>query len=208
MRISGVGLRQVSRKQQQGKKRAEREAARKKAKRKQQIRSVLIGLGVVGVIALAIVIIQPAPALTGVTTQTGWDLPGLEDNEARITLDQFSGKPTVAAFFASWCPHCIRELPGFAALSQEIGDDVNFVGINTQDGGAGKGLAASSGIDAWPLARDVGGTSGDNLSVGAFGARGMPLTVIYGPNGEVADITRGPMSGDELFNKLQALFGI
>ena len=33
------------------------------------------------------------------------------------------------------------ELPGFAALSREIGDDVNFVGINTQDNGRGSGLA-------------------------------------------------------------------
>ena len=198
----------MSRKQQHGKKRAAREAARKKAKRRQQIRTGLIGLGVVAVIALAIVVIRPASSLTGVTTQTGWDLPGLHDTESRITLDQFAGKPTVAAFYASWCPHCQRELPGFAALSREIDDDVNFVGINSQDSGGGKGLAASSGIDAWPLARDVGGRDGRNLSVTAFGARGMPLTVIYGPNGEVADITQGPMTAGQLLTKLETLFGI
>lgn len=196
----------MSRKQQQTKKKAQREAARKAAARRKTFINVAIGVGVVAVVALAFIVIRPAPALTGVTTQSDWDLPGLDDSDLRINLRDFEGKPTVAAFFASWCPHCQRELPGFATLSGQVGDRVNFVGINTQDNGNGKGLARTSGIDDWPLARDVGGADGRNLSV-AFGARGMPLTVIYGPNGEVADITRGPMSATTLLEKLEGLFG-
>jgi thiol-disulfide isomerase/thioredoxin len=198
----------VSRKQQQHKKRAEREASRKAAERRRTVRNVFIGVGVVVLLGAGFFVFQPGPGATGTTTQSSWDLPSLYDSEQRVTLADFQGKPTVAAFFASWCPHCQRELPGFAALSTQIDDQVNFVAINTQDGGNGKGLAERSGIDAWPVARDIGGTNGNSLSTGAFGARGMPLTVIYGPDGEVADITRGAMSADQLFAKLQALFNV
>lgn len=198
----------VARKQQQQKRRAEREATRQAAERQRKIRNALIGVGVVALTAVAFVAFKPGPGATGTTTQTAWDLPSLYDGEQRVTLADFQGKPTVAAFFASWCPHCQRELPGFAALSTQIDDQVNFVAINTQDSGNGKSLAESSGIDAWPVARDIGGTNGNSLSTGAFSARGMPLTVIYGPNGDVADITRGAMSADQLFSKLQTLFDV
>lgn len=172
------------------------------------MRGLLVGVGVILAIGAVLVIFPPSGAddLTGVAQTEAWELPAL-DGEEPIALADFSGKPTVAAFFASWCPHCARELPGFANLSAQIGEQVNFVGINTQDSGRGLGLARDSGIDAWPLARDVGGGDERDLS-SAFGARGMPLTVIYGPDGRVADVTRGPMSATTLLSKLEALFGI
>ncbi len=170
------------------------------------MRTSLIGLVVVAAAGVALFVFRPGPPPAGTAALESWELPEL-GGEARVALADFSGKPTVAAFFASWCPHCQRELPGFASLSDQIGEQVNFVGINTQDNGRGLGLAREAGINAWPLARDVGGGDQRDLSA-AFGARGMPLTVIYGPDGRVADVTRGPMSATTLLSKLEALFGI
>ncbi len=172
------------------------------------MRGLLIGVGVILAIGAVLVIFPPSGAddLTGVAQTEAWELPAL-DGEEPIALADFSGKPTVAAFFASWCPHCRRELPGFAALSRQLDDQVHFVGINTQDRGNGKRLAEQSGIDEWPLARDIGPGDQRELST-AFGARGMPLTVIYAPDGTVRDVNRGVLSASQLAAKLEAFFGV
>ena len=166
----------------------------------------VIALAVVGLAAI-LVLTWPQPDV-GSTEAEAWSLPSL-DSEGQRALDDFAGKPTVAAFFASWCTVCEQEIPEFRALSEEIGDDVNFVGINSQDNGRGMGDADKWGIAGlWPLVRDIGGNNGSSLSVETFGARGMPLTVIYDPNGTVAHVQRGGMSAGQLESLLSDLFGI
>lgn len=189
--------------------RRERAAAKARAERRNRILTVLT-LGVTGVALIAVVIASftgGADAPTGVTEQTAWDLPEL-DGDGRIALADFEGTPTVAAFFASWCTVCIDELPQFAAASQLVGDQVDFVGIDMMDNGTGLGLAQRTGIAGlWPLARDVGGIDGRGLAT-AFGAQGSPMTVIYSPDGEPLDVIRGGISGQALIDRLVNLFDI
>ncbi len=144
--------------------------------------------------------------LTGSTATDGWDLPSLE-GEGRVALADFRGRPTVAAFFASWCTICRAELPGFAHLSESLTGEVNFVGINTMNNGTGLAFARDMGIDIWPLARDIGGADGRQLATN-FGARGSPTTVIYDEEGQVVDVTLGRLTSDQLAGKLQQYFGI
>ena len=81
------------------------------------------------------------------------------------------------------------------ALSEQIGDDVNFVGINSQDNGQGMGDANKWGIAGrWPLAKDIGNGNGSGLSTGAFSMRGMPLNLIYDGNGTLVHVQRGGLS--------------
>lgn len=189
------------------KKRAEEKAAAKaKALRAKRIK---VGAGV----AAAAVILVGFLALTwpepdvGSTAAESWDLPALTGDE-RITLSDFDGKPTVAAFFASWCEVCEAEIPGFVELSHEIGDDINFVGINSQDNGRGGGDADKWGMTgAWPIARDIGGRNQSGLSVNTFGARGMPLTVIYDESGNVVHVQRGGITAAQLLVLLEDLVG-
>jgi thiol-disulfide isomerase/thioredoxin len=178
-------------------------------------RNRILRNSVVGVVAAAVFVVSffslggTGTALTGDTGATTWDLPGLADTEERIALADFTGKPTVAAFFASWCTVCEAEMPGFAILSDQLGDQVNWVGINTQDNGAGFGDAKKWGLDTrWPIARDIGGTNGSDLSTGTFGMRGSPLTVIYDEAGGVVHVQRGGMSADQLLTLLQQQFGL
>jgi len=198
----------VSRKAQERSRKSERtEARRQAAVRKKRIRIGLIGGGAaVVVVLLAVLIFTGGATATGVTDPAAWDLPALETEE-RVALADFTGKPTVAVFFASWCAECWDELPGLATLAEELGTEVDFVGINSQDGGRGSGMASETGIDAWPVGRDVGGNDGRGLST-AFGARGMPLTVIYDASGNVIDVQLGAQHAPELRSKLQAFFQI
>ncbi len=183
--------------------------ARARAERRRTILTAAI-LGVIGVGLIAIVIASfsgGSDAPTGVTERTAWDLPEL-DGDGRIALADFEGTPTVAAFFAAWCAVCVDELPQFAAVSDVVGDQVDFVGIDTMDNGTGLGLAQRTGIaERWPLARDIGGIDGRGLAT-AFGAQGSPMTVIYSADGEPLDIIRGGISGQALIDRLVNLFGI
>ncbi len=192
-------------------KKAAQEAARRKAQRNQRF---FIGAGVIAVAALFGGLVFSSiggggSGLTGDSSATAWDLPALDGSEQRIALADFSGKPTVAVFFASWCDVCEIEIPQFVTLSDQLGDAVNWVGINSQDRGRGRGDAAKWGIDTrWPLARDIGSGDGRELSAATFGARGMPLTVIYDEDGGVVHVQRGGISAEGLLQILDAAFDI
>lgn len=188
--------------QKRAAKREEQERLRRAAARKQQIRNGLIGVGLVVFVVAFALAIWPEPD-EGNTTADAWDLPQL-DGDGRVALADFAGKPTVAAFFASWCEVCEHEIPEYLALSDEIGDEVNFVGINTLDNGAGMGDARKWGIAGkWPLARDIGNGNGSALGQATFGAAGMPMTVIYDEQGTPVQILQRGLSRSQLLRLLE-----
>ncbi len=187
-------------------KREEQERIRRAAERKLKIRNALIGASLAVFVVLFAVAIWPTPD-EGNTTADAWDLPQL-DGEGRIALADFAGKPTVAAFFASWCEVCEHEIPQYLALSEEIGDEVNFVGINTLDNGSGMGDARKWGIAGkWPLARDIGNGNGSALGQATFGAAGMPMTVIYDEQGTPVQILQTGLSQSQLIQLLEQYTG-
>ncbi len=50
-----------------------------------------------------------------------------------VSLADFAGKPVIANSWAVWCPFCVKELPDFAAVQKELGDEVIFVAINRKE---------------------------------------------------------------------------
>lgn len=188
------------------KQRAE-DARRRQETRKRTIRNTAIaGAAGVGLI-LMLVLLWPEPQV-GDTSADAWDLPQL-DGDGRVALADFRGTPTVAAFFASWCDVCEHEIPEYLAVSQQVGDAVTFVGIDTQDNGRGLADAEKWGIaGAWPLAEDIGNSNGSGLSTGSFGMRGSPMTVFYDEAGTVLHVQRGGLSGEQLLQALDQLYGI
>ena len=180
---------------------------RRKARRKQLLTRLGVGVGVALFAVVVVLAFSEGDTAQGIAETDRWDLPALEGGDDRITLAQFEGKPTVAAFFASWCTICQRELPGFGQLSHVVAEDVNFVGINTMNNGSGLPFARQMGIDHWPLARDVGLLDGRQLATN-FGDRGSPTTVLYDADGNVVDVTLGALTASQLAQKLNQFFGI
>ena len=191
-------------------KRRELERKRQQEARKGAIRNGALVIGGLVAAVVLVIAVWPSPSAEEVeaerisnTTAEAWDLPQL-DGDGRIALADFRGKPTIAAFFANWCTVCEREMPELLALSKQIGDQVNFVGINMMDGGRGFGDAQQWGIAGeWPLARDIGNGNGSLLSARTFGATGSPLNVIYTADGSVLQIIRGGVSPSGLLTFLE-----
>jgi thiol-disulfide isomerase/thioredoxin len=105
------------------------------------------------------------------------------------TLAEFQGQPIVLNFFASWCPPCVAELPEFEEISKEVGDAVQFVGINTD-----------FQQDAWLRLVEVTGVTyptffqpSSALYV-ATESPSMPTTVFLDENGNVAFTHAGRLS--------------
>jgi thiol-disulfide isomerase/thioredoxin len=185
-------------------KRREAEAKRRRESRNKKLRTFGVGGVAVVLLALLLVATWPEPAV-GNTSADAWDLPQL-DGEGRVRLADFQGKPTVAAFFASWCTVCEDEIPELLALSRELEGQVNFVGINSQDNGRGLGDAEKWGIAGeWPLATDIGNGNGSALSVQTFGARGSPTNVIYDASGQMVHVELGGVTPQRLLTLLDQL---
>jgi thiol-disulfide isomerase/thioredoxin len=49
----------------------------------------------------------------------------------RVSLKDFSGKPVVVNFWATWCPPCLQEMPIFEELQKKYATSgLTFLGIN------------------------------------------------------------------------------
>lgn len=50
-----------------------------------------------------------------------------------VSTDSWTGEPLVVNFWYSTCPPCAAELEHFAAIDDEFGDAVRFIGVNPLD---------------------------------------------------------------------------
>jgi thiol-disulfide isomerase/thioredoxin len=151
---------------------------------------------------------EPAATLGAIPTasdQTGDPAPSeaferFDGTEA--TFADYLGTPVVVNFFASWCAPCVREMPDFQAVHEELGDQVAFLGMNNQDRAAdGEAIAERTGV-TYDLARDP---DGDFLS--AFGGIVMPTTVFIDADGTVVEVHNGALSRSALQDRVRDLFG-
>jgi len=167
---------------------------------------VVIGLGVVGgVLALTrddddvdgtFVLDQPGVYSEPVTTldQSGKPLPDVQLSDADgqpVALESFVGKPLVINIWYSTCFPCARELRDFADVSRELGDAVQFVGVDPVDDAAKmQEFADARGVE-YPLLMDSDGQLVTKADVAAF-----PTTLFVSPDGEIVHQTNAIGAGD------------
>ncbi|GAB5521211.1 MAG: TlpA disulfide reductase family protein [Rhodothermales bacterium] len=57
-------------------------------------------------------------------------------NGESIALGDLRDRPIFLNLWATWCPPCLAELPGIQALYEEVGDEVAFVLLSTDENDA------------------------------------------------------------------------
>ena len=50
-----------------------------------------------------------------------------------LDVEDFRGKPVVIVVWGAWCPPCRAEAPAVVDAAEQLGEDVQFVGIDIRD---------------------------------------------------------------------------
>lgn len=116
----------------------------------------------------------------------------------------FSGKPTVINFWATWCAYCKEELPDFQTAYETYGDRINFVMIDAVDGqretvALGEAYIAENGY-TFPVYFDT-----DMDAVLSCGVTGFPSTLFVSAQGEILFAWPGYLEGEQLDRLLASM---
>lgn len=110
-----------------------------------------------------------------------------------VALSTLRGTPVLVNFFASTCVPCVREMPAFEEVFQEVGDEVRFLGLAMQDRPEDAlDLIERTGI-TYPAAQDR-----DGSVINALGGTVLPTTVLLDAEGEIVANHSGALDADEL----------
>ena len=122
----------------------------------------------------------------------------------QASLSSFAGTPLVVNFWASWCPSCVAEMSAaFKPVQEELGEQVTFLGVNTQDERSlAIGLLAQTGVQ-WISADDPLGELYAEL-----GGIAMPFTVFISSEGRIVDKHNGPLSEGLLRDRIAEVLGV
>jgi peroxiredoxin len=135
--------------------------------------------------------------------QSGKPLPDIELVDADgqpVALRSFTGKPLVINIWYVNCPPCARELRDFADVSRELGDAVQFVGVDPVDKTDRMlAFAAERGVE-YLLLRDTDGELITKTQVVAF-----PTTLFVSADGRIVRQT-GAISADDLRQTIAEVF--
>ncbi|MDG1188418.1 MAG: TlpA disulfide reductase family protein [Ilumatobacter sp.] len=116
-----------------------------------------------------------------------------------ISTASFFGQPLVINFWYASCPPCVKELPDFAEVHAEMGDDVRFIGVNTQDSVEEmERFAADRGV-TYELYRDDFG-----VLVDAIRLVNTPTTLFVTADGGIIG-QAGVLDADELRSEIEQL---
>lgn len=114
-----------------------------------------------------------------------------------VSLSDFAGKPVVVNFWATWCPPCRAELPGFDSLYAEYGDRVEFLMVDMTDVANDtvtgvKEFVAENGF-SFPVYYDTEFSAADAYAINA-----IPVTIFVRADGTLAAQQIGSMQESQL----------
>lgn len=121
-----------------------------------------------------------------------WTLTRLDGSQ--LSSADLAGKIVVIDFWATWCPPCRAEIPGYIAMQDEMrDDDVVIVGVSLDEGGPS---IVRKFADEWEMNYEL--VMGDEQVVGAFGGvRAIPTTFLIDRDGQVRHRKEGMMHREE-----------
>lgn len=115
-------------------------------------------------------------------------------NGDSFTLSDHKGKVILLNFWATWCGPCVGEMPAFTALKEQYGDDLVLLAVNS---GEEKSIVTKFLLNngyTFPVALDP-----DYAVSSIYPSDGIPYTVIFDTEGNVAHIQVGAGSAEQMY---------
>ncbi len=138
---------------------------------------------------------EPAPDFTV------YDKSGME-----VKLSDFTGKPAIVNFWASWCGPCQMEMPDFEEKYLELGGEINFLIVNMTDGTRETVEAASEFIESkgytFPVYYDT-----DSSAATAYYVYSLPTTYFIDSEGYIIAQATGAIDGETLQKGIDMITG-
>jgi len=122
-----------------------------------------------------------------------------------VSLDRYRGAPTIVNFWFSRCAPCRRELRDFAEVHAEVGDRIQFVGVDPFDTVEAMVAFADERGVTYDLLRDTGEHSDDRLLTDELGLVAYPVTLFVDADGRILRQT-GEIDADELRAAIEELY--
>lgn len=115
-----------------------------------------------------------------------WNLKNLDGKS--VKLSDFKGKVVILDFWATWCPPCREEIPGFIELQKQYGDKgLTVIGISLDQGGS---EVVSAFVKAEKINYPI--VLGDEAVAHNYGdIQAIPTTFIIDPNGNIVGAHQG-----------------
>jgi thiol-disulfide isomerase/thioredoxin len=137
------------------------------------------------------------PVIAAAPAWSAKDLNGVE-----VKSDQFKGKVVVIDFWATWCPPCRAEIPGYVELMKKYGKDgLVIVGVSMDEGGPSVVKSFSTKFNVnYPM------VMGDDKVLAAFGGiEALPTTFLIDRNGQIRDRKVGAEATEDYEKKIVAI---
>jgi cytochrome c biogenesis protein CcmG/thiol:disulfide interchange protein DsbE len=103
-------------------------------------------------------------------------------------MSELEGFPAVVNVWASWCGPCREEFPHFQETSAEMGSEVAFLRVNSQDSES----AAATFLESSPLPYPSFSDPDKQITVELEAGQGLPATAFFNAAGERTFTKLGP----------------
>jgi peroxiredoxin len=135
--------------------------------------------------------------------QANLDFTVKDMNGAKVRLSDYKGKVILINFWATWCPPCKMELPGFIELYAQYKDQgLVILGVSGDDDPETLRTFATEWKINYPM---LVGRDEEKL-LDAYGPLyGYPTSVIVGRDGAVCGRHVGPATKEEFEREIKAL---